>query len=210
MKPIKIALVEDNDDIRNSLQLLINSDVNFHCDHVFNNGEDAVAKIPDSDLNIVLMDIDLPGINGIDCIKKLKQIRPELLFMMVTVYEDDEKIFDALSAGASGYMLKKTSPEKILAAIKELNEGGAPMSAQIAKRLINYFQSSPANVESDVLSKREMEIIEQLAKGFLYKEIASLLNITVGTVKQHLHRIYEKLHVQNKTEAINKVFHNKN
>lgn len=210
MEPIKIALVEDNDDIRNSLQILINSDLNFQCDLVFNNGEAAVAKIPNSDLNIVLMDIDLPGINGIDCIKKLKQIRPELLFMMVTVYEDDEKIFDALSAGASGYMLKKTAPEKILAAIKELNEGGAPMSAQIAKRLINHFQSNTTSVESDVLSKREMEIIEQLAKGFLYKEIASLLNITVGTVKQHLHRIYEKLHVQNKTEAINKVFHNKN
>lgn len=209
MDTIKVALVEDNDDIRNSLQLLINSAAEFECKRVFSNAEEAINVIPELAVNVVLMDIDLPGMNGIECIRQLKQIRPELQFMMVTVYEDDDKIFDALSVGASGYLLKKTVPEKILTAIKELKEGGSPMSAQIARRLVNQFQNPSINNETEVLSKREMEIIEQLAKGFLYKEIASKLSISVGTVKQHLHRIYEKLHVQNKTEALNKFYKNK-
>ena len=201
METIKVALVEDNDDIRNALQLLINSAVEFECKSVFSNAEDAIVDIPNASINVVLMDIDLPGMNGIECIRRLKQLCPDLQFMMVTVYEDDDKIFDALSAGASGYLLKKTVPEKILAAVKELNDGGSPMSAQIARRLVNQFQSPNIDTAAEILSKREMEIIEQLARGFLYKEIAIKLNISVGTVKQHLHRIYEKLHVQNNTEA---------
>ena len=209
METIKVALVEDNDDIRNALQLLINSAVEFECKSVFSNAEDAIVDIPNASINVVLMDIDLPGMNGIECIRRLKQLCPDLQFMMVTVYEDDDKIFDALSAGASGYLLKKTVPEKILAAVKELNDGGSPMSAQIARRLVNQFQSPNIDTAAEILSKREMEIIEQLARGFLYKEIAIKLNISVGTVKQHLHRIYEKLHVQNKTEALNKFYKNK-
>ncbi|HQV00277.1 MAG: response regulator transcription factor [Bacteroidia bacterium] len=208
MKPIKIALVEDRDDIRNAMQILLNSEEGFKCTHVFTNGADAVNQIPKLEIDVVLMDIDLPVLNGIESVKQLKTIKPDLLFMMVTVFEDDEKIFDALAAGASGYILKKTAPARILESITELLAGGSPMNAQIAQRLVKHFQPQIQlnETKEQILSKREIEIIEQLAKGLLYKEIAFILNISIGTVKQHLHRIYEKLHVQNKTEAINKFY----
>jgi DNA-binding NarL/FixJ family response regulator len=153
------------------------------------------------------MDINLPGMSGIDCIKLVKPQCADTQFMIFTIYENDENIFNALEAGASGYLLKKSSMPQIAEALKELSHGGSPMSAQIARRLVQRYQkdNNPAQ-EDEGLSSREKEIIQLLSTGLLYKEIADRLGITTGTVKQHIHRIYEKLHVSNKTEAINKVF----
>lgn len=182
----------------------------------FSTAAEAMAKIPILRPNVVLMDINLgEGETGIDCVRQLKSENPDILFMMCTVYEDDEKIFEALSAGANGYILKKTSPIKLLEAITELNEGGSPMSSQIARKVVAAFQSRAAeeiNSENtiaaslSVLSNREKEILELLAKGMLYKEIAAKLFISQETVRKHVYHIYEKLHVNNRVEAINKFF----
>jgi DNA-binding NarL/FixJ family response regulator len=157
--------------------------------------------------DIVIMDINLPGINGIECIRKIKNKTPRTQFMMFTVYENDEKVFEALKAGASGYLLKNTGLVQLIEALQELHNGGSPMSANIARKLVTVFrekESSETAVEA--LSKRETEILHLLSKGLLYKEIADQLGISVSTVRQHIHKIYEKLHVQNRTEAINKAF----
>ncbi|MBO9573334.1 MAG: response regulator transcription factor, partial [Chitinophagaceae bacterium] len=179
----------------------------------FSNAEDALQTLPVLKPQVVLMDINLgEGENGIDCVRKLKAENPEMLFMMCTVYEDDEKIFEALKAGASGYILKKTTPGRLIEAIHELRDGGAPMSSSIARKVVAAFQT-PATEEValekpslDVLSNRESEILEHLAKGLLYKEIAAQLFISQETVRKHVYHIYEKLHVHNKVEAINKYF----
>jgi len=159
------------------------------------------------------MDINLgDGESGIECVRELKPENPEVLFMMCTVYEEDEKIFEALNAGANGYILKKTTPVKLLDAIKELYEGGAPMSSQIARKVVNAFQvknvseTGSQGKSINVLSNRENEILELLAKGMLYKEIASFLFISQETVRKHVYHIYEKLHVNNRVEAINKFY----
>jgi DNA-binding NarL/FixJ family response regulator len=152
------------------------------------------------------MDIQLPGMSGIECIRQIKSINPKIQFMMMTVYEDTENIFKSLEAGASGYLLKNTSPKKILEAITELQEGASPMSGEIARKVVASFQKNlPDSSEKEKLTAREYEILELLSKGFLYKEIADQLSISVGTVKQHIHNTYEKLQVNNRTEAINKV-----
>jgi len=157
--------------------------------------------------DIVLMDINLPGMNGIECIRRVKTVCPQLQFMMFTIYEDSEQVFDALAAGASGYLLKKTPRDKILPSIQELYEGGSPMSTQIARKVVAYFQKEKeASNNQAQLSAREREVLELLSKGFVYKEIAARLNIATGTVRQHIHKIYEKLHVQNRTEALNKFY----
>jgi DNA-binding NarL/FixJ family response regulator len=153
------------------------------------------------------MDISLPGMNGIECIRQVKDKTPSTQFMMFTVYENDEKVFEALKAGASGYLLKNTGLVQLVESLKELHDGGSPMSANIARKLVTLFrdgQKETANL--DVLSKRENEILQLLAKGLLYKEIADQLSISTHTVRQHIHKIYDKLHVQNRTEAINKAF----
>jgi DNA-binding NarL/FixJ family response regulator len=156
------------------------------------------------------MDINLGGISGIEVVRKLKEEMPETLFMMCTIYEEDEKIFEALRAGASGYILKKTAPDKLLNAITELYEGGAPMSSQIARKVVATFKnktSAAVSAESlGVLSRREKEILESLSKGLLYKEIADILYISPQTVRKHVYHIYEKLHVSNRIEAVNKYF----
>lgn len=207
MKVINVVIVEDLHEIRDGLKAILNSTEEFKCVATFCNAEDAAKEIALLQPDVVLMDINLPGMTGIDCVKMIKSNCPQTQFLIFTVYDDDQRIFDAISAGASGYLLKKTPPVKILEAIKEIFEGGAPMSAQIARRVVQVFQNGEkSSKEADLLSPREREILELLSKGFLYKEIASKLFIAVGTVKQHVHKIYEKLHVQNKTEAINKVF----
>jgi DNA-binding NarL/FixJ family response regulator len=158
------------------------------------------------------MDINLGiGESGIDCVRELKPLMPATNFMMCTVYEDDEKIFEALSAGASGYILKKTEPKKMLEAIKELNEGGAPMSSQIARKVVFAFRDKPVSVSSAEenvaqLSQREKQILEELSRGLMYKEIAAVLKISSETVRKHVYHIYEKLHVTNRVEAVNKYF----
>ena len=207
---ISVAIVEDNNDIRQALEQIITMADGYTLAGSCINGEEAINKIPDMNPAVVLMDINLGGINGIDCVKILKELYPEILFMMCTVYEEDEKIFEALSAGANGYILKKTTPDKLLLAITELYEGGAPMSSQIANKVVAAFKNKPVvsvnNESLDVLSKREKEILEALSKGLLYKEIADQLFISPQTVRKHVYHIYEKLHVSNRVEAVNKFF----
>lgn len=207
---IPVAIVEDNTDIRQALELIIDSSAEYCLGGSFVSGEEALVKIPVYMPRVVLMDIGLGGISGIEVVRDLKLSHPEILFMMCTIYDEDEKIFEALTAGASGYILKKTSPAKLLEGIRELIDGGAPMSSQIARKVVDAFKKKPAESSAgsplDVLSKREKEILEMLATGLLYKEIAEKLFISAETVRKHLYHVYEKLHVSNRIEAVNKFF----
>jgi len=204
---IKVSIVEDTDDIRNALRVLVNGSKGFECVHVFPDAEEALQNMSSKDIDIVLMDIGLPGMNGIECMKTLKPEMPKAQFMMCTVYDDDDHIFNALKSGASGYILKRTSPAQILEAIQDLHEGGSPMSSEIARRVVDSMQKSKKRSEAtEMLTDREKEILDFLAKGFLYKEIAAELSVSKETVKKHIHNIYDKLHVQNRTEALNKAF----
>lgn len=210
MKQISVAIVEDNHDIRNALEQIIDMADGYTLAGSCVNGEEALLNIPLYKPNIVLMDIHLGGISGIDAVRMLKEEQPDILFMMCTVYEEDEKIFEALNAGASGYVLKKTAPDKLLDAIRELYEGGAPMSSQIARKVVATFQNKTTAATPEdllgMLSRREKEILEKLSKGLLYKEIADQLYISPQTVRKHVYHIYEKLHVGNRIEAVNKFF----
>ena len=206
-----VAIVEDNNDIRHALEQIIETSGVYTLASSCTNGEEALVKLPIINPKVVLMDIGLgDGINGIEVVRELKESNPQILFMMCTIYEEDEKIFEALRAGASGYILKKTSPAKLLDGIKELIEGGAPMSSQIASKVVAAFQNksvvASAGSALAVLSKRENEILEMLSTGILYKEIADKLTISSETVRKHVYHIYEKLHVTNRIEAVNKYF----
>ena len=206
-----VAIVEDNNDIRHALEQIIETSGVYTLAGSCTNGEEALVKLPIINPKVVLMDIGLgDGINGIEVVRELKVSNPQILFMMCTIYEEDEKIFEALRAGASGYILKKTSPAKLLDGIKELIEGGAPMSSQIASKVVAAFQNksvvASAGSALAVLSKRENEILEMLSTGILYKEIADKLTISSETVRKHVYHIYEKLHVTNRIEAVNKYF----
>ncbi len=206
-----VAIVEDNNDIRLALEQIIESSSDYTLAGSCINGEEALIQLPIFNPKVVLMDIGLgEGMNGIEVVRELKETHPEILFMMCTIYDEDEKIFEALSAGASGYILKKTSPAKLLEGIKELIEGGAPMSSQIARKVVAAFQNKPTEVAVgsalDALSKRENEILEMLSTGLLYKEISDKLSISSETVRKHVYHIYEKLHVSNRIEAVNKFF----
>lgn len=207
---ISVAIVEDNNDIRLALEQIIESSDDYTLAGSCISGEEALVKLPILNPKVVLMDIGLGGINGIEVVRELKTTHPAMLFIMCTIYDDDEKIFEALSAGASGYILKKTSPLKMLEGIRELIEGGAPMSSQIARKVVDAFKNKPvvASVSTplDVLSKRENEILEMLSTGLLTKEISDKLAISVETVRKHVYHIYEKLHVSNRIEAVNKYF----
>jgi len=208
---IPVAIVEDNNDIRFALEQIL--EMSDYCELAGSciSGEEALVQIPLLHPKVVLTDIGLGGISGIEVVRELKAAHPEILFMMCTIYEDDEKIFEALSAGASGYILKKTPPNKLLEGIQELMEGGSPMSSQIARKVVAAFQNkksdmSPAESALDILSKREKEILEMLSKGLLYKEISDTIFISTETVRKHVYHIYEKLHVTNRVEAVNKYF----
>ncbi len=202
---ISIIVVEDLQEIRDGLVQLLKQQNDFLLLAAFDNGLDAMPGIIAAQPDIVIMDVNMPGISGIDCIRQIKDQCYYTQFMIFTIYENDEKIVDALAAGASGYMLKKTSPEKMVEAIKELHQGGSPMSSQIARKVIGFFKETKTE-DNNQLTKKENEVLLLLSKGFLYKEIAGKLSITMGTVTQHIHHIYEKLHVANRTEAINKVY----
>lgn len=204
---ISIAIVEDNHDIRLALEQIIGMADGYSVAGSYFSGEDALLKIPAIKPEIVLIDINLGGINGIEVVKILKKTMTDVLFMMCTIYEEDEKIFEALSAGASGYILKKTAPDKLLTAIKELHDGGSPMSSQIARKVVTHFQSTSnkttVNDSLNLLSNREKEILEMLSRGLTYKEIAEKVFISPQTVRKHVYHIYEKLHVSNRIEAVN-------
>ena len=204
---ITLAIVEDLDEVRDGLKNFISLSQDFKVVDTFKTAEEAAYDLPKLKPDIVIMDINLPGMNGIECIRQVKDKTPGTQFMMFTVYENDEKVFEALKAGASGYLLKNTGLVQLIESLKELYNGGSPMSANIARKLVTLFrkeQKETTNLE--VLSSRENEILQFLSKGLLYKEIAEQLSISVSTVRQHIHHIYEKLHVQNRTEAINKAF----
>jgi DNA-binding NarL/FixJ family response regulator len=206
---IAVAIVEDNNDIRVALEQIVALNDEYRLVCSCSSGEEALDKLPGSKADVVLMDIQLGGIDGIEVVRKLKTQHPSMQFMMCTIYEDDEKIFDALRAGASGYIIKKTAPAKMLSAINELYLGGAPMSSQIARKVVTAFSPKTANTveqKLDVLSNREMEILEMLSKGLVYKEIADQLSISAETVRKHVYNIYNKLHVSNRVEAVNKYY----
>ena len=207
MNPITVSIVEDLDEVREALERLIGQSEKFCFVESFNNAEQAEKKIPLQPPDIVIMDINLPGMSGIECIKRIKEKCDGTQFMMFTIYEDDEKVFEALKAGAHGYLLKKTPKEKLLEALEELHQGGSPMSTNIARKVIEAFEKKDQPPEElNSLTGKEKQILDLLAKGFLYKEIADQLHLTRNTIKQHIHHIYEKMHVQNRTEAINKAF----
>jgi DNA-binding NarL/FixJ family response regulator len=204
---ITLAIVEDLDEVRDGLKNFIGLSSDFKILDTFKTAEEALYDIPKLKPDIVIMDISLPGMNGIECIRQVKDKTPGTQFMMFTVYENDEKVFEALKAGASGYLLKNTGLLQLIEALKELHSGGSPMSANIARKLVSVFREKEKGSEPvEALSNRENEILLLLSKGLLYKEIADQLSIATGTVRQHIHKIYEKLHVQNRTEAINKAF----
>ena len=211
MKKISVCVVDDNRDLRNALEEIIDMSDGFECVATIGTAQEAIFQIPVLKPDVVLMDINLgTDETGIDCVKALKQKVPATNFMMCTVYEENEKIFQAFTAGASGYILKKTAPTQMLEAIRELYLGGAPMSSQIARKVVAAFQNKPTGYEGpeslEVLSNREKEILEQLSKGLMYKEIAAELFISPETVRKHVYHIYEKLHVTNRIEAVNKFF----
>lgn len=211
MKEITVCIVDDVSELRQALEEIVSSSDGYRCIGTMSNAAEAISKIPILKPDVVLMDINLGvGESGIDCVRDLKPLLPTTNFMMCTVYEDDEKIFEALSAGASGYILKKTEPPKLMEAIKELHEGGAPMSSQIARKVVFAFRDkplSPAHSSAiEQLSHREKQILEELSRGLMYKEIANVLFISPETVRKHVYHIYEKLHVTNRVEAVNKYF----
>lgn len=205
--PVRVAIVEDDTPVREGLQLLIEGSAACTCVASLRSAEEALVRVPEIDPDVLLMDINLPKMSGIECIRELKRRKPNFQIMMLTVFEDHDRIFQSLEAGASGYLLKQTPPTKLLEAILELHRGGAPMSTQIARRVVETFQK-PAlpSTTAASLSTREKEIIASLAKGFLYKEIADELGLSVETVRTHLHNIYSKLHVRTRTEAVMKVY----
>lgn len=204
---ITLAIVEDLDEVRDGLKNFISLSPDFKVLDTFKTAEDALDELPKLQPDIVIMDINLPGMNGIECIRQVKDKSPDTQFMMFTVYENDEKVFEALKVGASGYLLKNTGLLQLIESLKELHNGGSPMSANIARKLVTVFRSNePDNNALAELSARENEVIQLLSKGLLYKEIAEQLHISTATVRQHIHKIYDKLHVQNRTEALNKAY----
>jgi len=204
---IKVAIIEDNTTIREGLAALINGTAGYSCVGAFPDCESFLKKIPTLDVNVVLMDIGLPGMSGIDGIVRAKKIKPDLNILMLTVYEDSQSVFKALCAGACGYLVKKTPPSRLLEAIKDAFEGGAPMSSLIARQVINLFQQNVSVQTEDKdsqLSAREKEVLTSLAEGNNYQSIADKLFISVDTVRHHIRNIYRKLHVHSQSEAVAK------
>lgn len=202
---IKISIIEDDDWIRENLASQVGRTPGFHCAGCFQNAEDALTQIPKDPPDVVLMDINLPRMNGIECVKKLKALVPSAQIMMLTVYEDSDRIFNSLLAGASGYLLKRTPQAEILEAIAEVHRGNSPMSGHIARKVVQYFnQRGSADKEIERLSKREREVLDQLAQGIPYKEIADVLSLSIDTVRMHIKGIYGKLHVHSRGEAVAK------
>ena len=207
---IRVALVEDDEKIRSNLILLLEESKGFRCVGAYPDAESALKDVPNKSPEIVLMDINLPNMDGIECTSLLKKKMPELMIVMLTVYEDTGKIFHSLQAGAVGYLLKLTKPEDILAALEEVSNGGSPMSAQIARKVVQSFykEKTKTNIAQVPLTPREEEVLNHLAKGYLYKEIASELSISTDTVHNHIRKIYEKLQVHSRTEAVVKYLKN--
>ncbi len=201
--PIKVAIVDDDEGIRASLAALIRRAPSLRLAGDYPDAESALKDIPRRPPDVVLMDINLPGIKGVECVRQLKATVPEVQFLMLTVYEDSDSLFNSLKAGASGYLLKRTAASRLLQAIRDVHGGGSPMTPQLARRVVQYF-SRPAAGESPVsrLTPGEREFLDQLASGYAYKEIAGRMDISIDTVRSYVRAVYEKLHVHSRTEAV--------
>jgi DNA-binding NarL/FixJ family response regulator len=203
--PITVSIVEDSDQLRNTLARVLNRADGFECVSTYGSAEAALEDLPKKKPNAVLMDINLPGMNGVECTRKLKEAAPGIQIVMLTVYEDTENIFNALAAGASGYLLKRTTTPELLESLREVHRGGSPMTAHIARKVVQSFQRHTSATETtEDLSPREKEVLDCLSQGFLYKEIAEKLGISYETVHTYIRRIYEKLQVRTRTEAVAK------
>ena len=202
---ISVSIVDDEKELRESIKTFVDGSPGFRCVSTYNNAAAALTGIPKENPDVVLMDINMTGMDGIECVERLKTVMPEIQIVMLTVYEDTDKIFKALSAGASGYLLKRSSPARLLEAIKEVQAGGSPMSSSIARKVVASFRKAAPVVEKEIhLSPREQTVLDCLAKGLTYKQIADQLGISIDTIRTYLRRIYEKLHVQSRTEAVAK------
>jgi DNA-binding NarL/FixJ family response regulator len=203
---IKVAIAEDIEDIRNGLQLIINHTEGFECGCVCKDGLEALEKIPVYQPDVALMDINMPGMNGIEVVRKLKQRMLNTQFMMCTIYEEDEHVYESLKVGATGYILKKSQPAKLLEAIQDIYNGGSPMSSTIARKVISSFGENKVTQPIDSLSTREKEILNMLGRGMQYKAIAAAIHLSTETVRTHIRNIYEKLQVHSKEEALQKAY----
>ena len=208
--PTTVSIVEDNEQLRGTLARMLGRADGFRCLGEYGSAETALEAIPKLPPNVVLMDINLPGMNGVECVRKLKPLAPNTQVVMLTAYEDTENIFNSLAAGASGYLLKRSKSAEILEAIRDVQNGGSPMTTHIARKVVQSFQATAAaaaaiHVEpAEELSPREQEVLDLLSQGFMYKEIADKLGISFETVRTYIRRIYEKLHVRTRTEAVAK------
>jgi DNA-binding NarL/FixJ family response regulator len=202
--PTSVSIVEDNEKLRGTLARVLNRAEGFRCVSQHPDAEDALKELPGVKPDVVLMDINLPGMNGVECVRQLKKLLPDVQMIMLTVYEDTDNIFEALSAGASGYLLKRTTSAELVAAIRDVLRGGSPMTAHIARKVVQSFQRSAPAQPADNLSEREQQVLDLLSRGLMYKEIADKLQISYETVHTYIRRIYEKLRVRTRTEAVAK------
>ncbi|MFO1475955.1 MAG: response regulator transcription factor [Verrucomicrobiota bacterium] len=200
---IKVAIVEDDEGIRSSLATLIRRASSLQFFGEYPDAETAIKEVPKRVPDVVLMDINLPGLNGVECVRQLKSALPKVQFLMLTVYEDSDSLFNSFKAGASGYLLKRTASARLLEGIQDVHSGGSPMTPQLARRIVQFF-SKPTGDDSAVskLTAGEREFLDQLAKGYAYKEIAVRMNISIDTVRSYVRAVYEKLHVHSRTEAV--------
>ena len=205
--PIQVAIVDDDSRVRTNLARAVERSGEFICVGQFASAEDAIERLPATEPHVVLMDINMPGLSGIECVQRLKAENPGIEFIMLTVYEDTESVFNALAAGASGYLLKQAAREELFDAIKQVHAGGSPMTSHIARKVVQAFRhASPSEGDTSKLSTREQQVLELLAKGYLYKEIAESLGISYDTVHNHIRHVYDKLHVRSRSQAVAKYF----
>ncbi len=202
---ISVSIVDDEKKLCKSIATFLNGSAGFRCMSIYGSAEAALKHLPTDNPDVVLMDINMSGMDGIECVKQLKMLAPQIQIMMLTVYEDTEKIFKALAAGATGYLLKRLEPEELLQAIRDVHSGGSPMSNSIARKVVASFQvADVAGENKNLLTSREQAVLDCLAQGLAYKQIGDQLNISINTIRTHLRHIYEKLHVQSRTEAVAK------
>lgn len=202
---ISVSIVDDEKKLCKSIATFLNGSAGFRCLSIYGSAEAALKHLPTDNPDVVLMDINMSGMDGIECVKQLKILAPQIQIMMLTVYEDTEKIFKALAAGATGYLLKRLEPEELLQAVRDVHSGGSPMSNSIARKVVASFQeANVAGENKNLLTSREQAVLDCLAQGLAYKQIGDQLNISINTIRTHLRHIYEKLHVQSRTEAVAK------
>ncbi len=202
---ISVSIVDDDKRLCQSIATFLNGSPGFRCVSIYGSAEAALRRLPADQPDVVLMDINMAGMDGIECVRRLKTLTPQIQIVMLTVYEDTEQIFKALAAGATGYLLKRHEPDELLQAIQDVQAGGSPMSNSIARKVVASFQTAdPAGEKQNLLTSREQIVLDYLAQGLAYKQIGDQLGISINTIRTHLRHIYEKLHVQSRTEAVAK------